>query len=169
MKRVTKKNVMDAIGLAQALVERQNNALEDVGGWDDGSEIASFWDEIAEEHPILGWGSTRVAIAVPGGKLVIKLPRDHYGLNDNGAEGERWFRAPPRVQRCLAQVYAYSDDFVVMRRCEQVSSTRMYRLNYIEVLLTIESFFVDVEDIDSLRNWGVLGHRPVLLDYGWTY
>lgn len=171
MKRVTKKNVVDVVELAEVLVGRQDAALEAIGGWDDADDdLDFFWDEVDVQYPILGWGSNRVAIAAPGGKLVIKLPRTHYGLNDNESEGQRWLESSHRLRRHLAPVYAWTESFVVMRRCEQVSAGRLELLGWHRALWTIETSetFSDVYDTCSLANWGVLGRRPVLLDYGFT-
>ena len=176
-----------AIDFGHRLVARQQRTrppswrareLAQAGGWSevtdydgDWSSIAVFGDllqELEYEYGLLGCGASRCVVPAPGG-LVIKLPVTTDGMSDNVAEGQRWQDALAATAKHLAPLEYADENMVVMRRAKPFDNWNQWDHTARSAMWKIEDdpAFQHMHDLDSVDNWGTIGGKPVLLDYGY--
>lgn len=153
--------------LESALFERATEWGMDSDDLDWRNDIEDFWDDIDNTYGIIGEGCGRIVIDAQDTRHVVKLPIRWDAWQENRAEAGRWLDARG-VRTHLAPVVVGEDRYVIQRRCAPGRDLD-FRGDFYRVVNKVAAHpaFEGVRDIDAVNNWGLLGRKLVLLDYGY--
>lgn len=135
-----------------------------------------FLKSISKTFKYLGHGGSRIVFAL-NKELVIKVPKDDFGIRQNETEFFIYLYSNPRFRKYLCPPVKYlSSRILIMRRAEPLDLEDEY-FNSLMTFCDNKEFYQDVLDLSRffmlLRNdvratssWGILDGRKVLIDYG---
>ena len=134
--------------------------------------------EIYEKFPLLEEGSCRKVFAISD-ELVIKLATNDEGIHQCRVEYKVYNKAKRHLREYLCPVLWHKYAMVVMERATPLTKITFAPYIEFEGIGHPEQVYRDLrelsrkhnllfEDIMSTTSWGILGGKPVLIDYGCT-
>lgn len=117
----------------------------------------------------LGNGWYRTVKVLKGNKdYVLKEERIDPGWpSANEREVKNWLRAPDDIRGHLAPIVAWADDYswLVMVKVDKIA-WQLGRNEYMMASRQLEPVWsrLELED-EHQSNWGLLGEKPVIIDY----
>ena len=123
----------------------------------------------------LGEGAARIVFAL-NDHLVIKVPKNKFGVFQNGIENYIFNHAEERFKKYLCPVIRYQPELLVAVRAIPIDDDHEY-LNclrtycgtiafYEDILTMSKTYYLDKDDIRATSSWGRLNGEKVLIDYG---
>jgi hypothetical protein len=123
----------------------------------------------------LGEGGARIVFAL-NNDLVIKVPKNKFGIFQNGIENYIFNHAEERFKKYLCPVKWYRSELLVAVRAIPIDDDKEYlnclrtfcgNIPFYEDILTIsKTYFLAKDDIRATSSWGILNGEKVLIDYG---
>lgn len=131
--------------------------------------------ELTKYFEYLGEGAARTVFAL-NQHLVIKVPKNKFGIFQNNIENYIYNHAGERFQKYLCPVIRYLPGLIVAERAipiddrnEYFHSLKIFCGNitfYQDILDLSRIFYLSKDDIRATSSWGILKGRKVLIDYG---
>lgn len=123
----------------------------------------------------LGEGAARMVFAL-NNDLVIKVPKNKFGIFQNGIENYIYNHAEERFKKYLCPIIRYQPELLVAVKAmpidddkEYLNSLRIFCGNiafYQDILAISKTFYLSKDDIRATSSWGILNREKVLIDYG---
>lgn len=123
----------------------------------------------------LGEGAARMVFAL-NNDLVIKVPKNKFGIFQNGIESYIFNHAEERFKKYLCPLIRYQPELLVAVRAIPIDDDKEYlnclrifcgNIAFYEDILTIsKTFYLSKDDIRATSSWGILNGEKVLIDYG---
>jgi len=123
----------------------------------------------------LGEGGARIVFAL-NNDLVIKVPKNKFGIFQNGIESYIFNHAEERFKNYLCPVIRYQSELLVAARAIPINDDKEYldclrifcgNIAFYEDILTLsKTYYLAKDDIRATSSWGILHGEKVLIDYG---
>jgi hypothetical protein len=133
----------------------------DLDGFNKSQKISKILD-----YPLLGFGTFRMAIDVSG--FAVKIPIRRGGELDSLDEKKVWEKLPQEARTYFVPFLAsdstgYVSVFQKARKFEQYSDIFRRETNK-----KLKQWNLEVEDLESAEQWGIINGNLIILDYSET-
>jgi len=131
--------------------------------------------KLSKSFLYLGEGAARIVYAL-NNDLVIKVPKNKFGIFQNGIESYIFNHAEERFKKYLCPVIRFQPELLVAVRAIPIDDYKEYlnclrifcgNIAFYEDILTIsKTYYLAKDDIRATSSWGILNGEKVLIDYG---
>ena len=118
----------------------------------------------------IGEGCSRVVYKA--GNYVIKKAKNKRGLLENSNENRIYQLANRKLKDYLCPVFYCDDKYIIMAYCDELTDSEFESCHLIRQELSkqlFSQFSLDDFDLSYKFNWGKIGNRLFLIDYGHDY